>query len=74
MTAKKFRDAGIATDVYYLDKGMKPKMKYANRIGVKYAAIIGESEVANGTVTLKDMVGGEQISATVDEAINKIKA
>lgn len=72
-TAGKFREAGIPTDVYYLEKGMKPKMKYANRIGVPFAAIIGESEIAENKVALKNMLGDGQETVTVEKAIEIIK-
>ncbi|MBQ0010329.1 MAG: histidine--tRNA ligase [Ruminococcus sp.] len=68
-----FRAAGLAVDVYYQEKGMKPKMKYANRIGVPFAAIIGESERAEHKVMLKDMFGSEQDVCSYEEAIQKIK-
>ena len=68
-----FRRAGIPCDVYYLEKGMKPKMKYANRIGVPFTAIIGESERAEGKVALKNMLGDGQETVTVDQAIEIIK-
>lgn len=72
--ARTFRGAGIPTDVYYLDKGFKPKMKYANRIGVKYAAIIGESEASENKVSLKNMLNSEQTTLSYDEAVEIIKS
>lgn len=39
---------------------MKKQIGYANAMGVAYFAIIGESELAEGTVTLKNMRTGEQ--------------
>ena len=74
-TASAMRNAEIKTDVYLLEKGMKPKMKYADRLGIKFAAIIGEDEVKNGVISLKDMKnGGEQLSLPVEEAIEYIKS
>ena len=68
--ASRFRAAGIPTDVYYGERGMKQKMKYAARLGVPYAAIIGADEIAAGTLALKDMAGeGGQKTVTVDEAV-----
>ena len=72
--SKKLRDGNIPTDVYYLDKGFKPKMKYANRIGVPFIAIIGESEVAESKVTLKNMTDGSQETLTASDAAQKIKS
>ena len=72
--AASFRSAGIPTDVYYGEKGMKQKMKYAGKSGFPYAAVIGESEMASGTLALKDMLGGNgQQTVTVEEAIKILK-
>lgn len=71
--AAQFRKAGVPCDVYFLEKGMKPKMKYANRIGVPFAAIIGESERAENKVALKNMLGDGQDTVSVEEAIEIIK-
>ncbi len=73
-TANTFRENGIPADVYYGAKGMKQKMKYAARIGVPYAAIIGSEEAANETLALKDMMGeGGQKTVTAAEAIEILK-
>ena len=73
-TAATFRSAGIATDVYLYEKGMKQKMKYADRLCIPYAAIIGETEVQNGVVSLKNMrQKGEQLTLTPEEAIERLK-
>lgn len=69
-----FRAAGINTDVYYCEKGMKPKMKYANRLGIPFVAIIGEAEAADGKVMLKDMALGEQSVLSPEEAAKIIAA
>ena len=53
---------------------MKQKMKYAARIGVPYAAIIGADEMASNTLALKDMNGGSgQRTVTVSEAVEILK-
>ena len=71
--AKKFRDADIVTDVYYLNKGIKQKMKYANRLNIPYVAVIGEDEIKNNVIALKDMAAGTQEIISVEEAIEKLK-
>lgn len=72
--AARFREAGIPSDVYYGEKGMKQKMKYAGRSGFPYAAVIGADEMASGTLALKDMLGGNgQRTVTVEEAIKILK-
>ena len=72
--AASFRSAGIPTDVYYGEKGMKQKMKYAGKSGFPYAAVIGADEMASGTLALKDMLGGNgQRTVTIEEAIKILK-
>ncbi len=73
-TANTFRANGIPSDVYYGTKGMKQKMKYAARMGVAYAAIIGTDEATSGVLALKDMNGeGGQKTVNVEEAIEILK-
>ena len=72
--ATKLRNAGINTQVYMDDKKIKAKFKYADRLKIPYVAILGENEVQNNTVSLKNMVTGEQKEVTIDEAINLLKA
>ena len=52
---------------------MKQKMKYAARLGIPYAAIIGESERLAGTVMLKNMETGEQEAVAVADLAAKIQ-
>ena len=64
------RNAGIGADRSYGGRSMKAQMKVADRSGAPFAAIIGEDEVANGEVTLRDLRGdtGQQRIALVDLA------
>ena len=71
-SAAEMRAAGLNVDVYCLDKGMKPKMKFANRSGIPYVALVGEDEAAAGKLTLKNMETGEQELLDVYAAIEKI--
>ena len=72
-TAAKLRDAGINTDVFLEDKKLKAKFKYADKLHIPYVAVIGEEEMKNNTVTLKDMTTGEQKTFTISEIIDEIK-
>lgn len=72
-TAATLRDGGIKTDVFYQEKGMKQKMKYASRLGIPYVVLVGEDEAKEGKVTLKNMDKGEQTTVTVEEALAIIK-
>ncbi len=56
------REAGIAVDRAYDNRSMKAQMKLANRSGARLALIVGDDEVAAGTVMVKPMRGGDQFS------------
>ena len=71
--ASEIRKAGINTQIYVEPAKIKKQFKYADSLEIPYVAIIGEDEIKNGTVSLKDMVSGDQQEITVEELINKIK-
>ena len=71
--AARLRNEGIATLIYPDAAKMKKQMEYANRRTVPFVAFVGESEMRDGTVTLKDMQSGEQQTLTVDALIEKLK-
>ncbi len=64
------RNNGIISDICYIDKGFKQKMKYANKMGNKYILIIGDNEVENNSVILKNMESGEQFEIKKDDLNN----
>lgn len=67
------RLAGISVVRDYLDKSLKSQMKAADKAKVKFTVIIGESEAAAGSVTLRHMVNGFQETISMDEVISHIK-
>lgn len=69
----KLREANIETEVYLEDKKIKAKFKYADKLLIPYVVVIGEEEISNNKVTLKNMEIGEQETITLEEAIKKIK-
>lgn len=64
------RDNSFKVDVYYGNKGMKQKMKYANRLGVPYVILIGTDEVEKNVVSLKNMITGEQEIVNIDNLLD----
>ena len=70
--ARKLRDAGIRTQVYGEQKKFKQKMAYADKIGVPFALFLGEDEIRQGKVSLKDMASGQQELLTHEEAMERI--
>lgn len=70
---KALRAAGISCELYPDAVKMKKQMAYANSSMIPYVAIIGESEAADGTVTLKNMVEGTQETVKLADAIEKLR-
>jgi histidyl-tRNA synthetase len=52
---------------------MKKQMSYANAKGIGFVALAGDQEIADGKITLKNMVTGEQKLVTAQELIAEIK-
>ena len=69
------RRAGLAADRGFDNRSMKAQMKLANRSGASVAVIVGEDEVAAGTVVVKPMHGeGEQIAVPRSELVAHLAA
>jgi len=68
----KLRAAGIACDLYPEPAKIKKQMDYANKRGVPYVVLIGETEMASGKLTLKNMASGEQEQLGVEEIAGKL--
>ncbi len=60
------RKAGIPSDIYPESAKMKKQMEYANRRAIPWVVIVGESEIAARTATVKNMVSGEQSAVSFD--------
>ena len=71
--ANTFRKEGINTEVYMNDKKMKAKFKYADRLKIPYVAIIGEDELKENKVSLKNLVTGKQDTINIQEAVKILK-
>ena len=67
------RDAGLNAAVDYAGRSMKAQMKQANKLNARYAAIMGDDELADGVVVLRDMAGSEQEKLPVNELVDKIR-
>lgn len=70
---KTLRNAGIETENYLEDKKIKAKFKYADKLQIPYVIVLGEDEIANNVVTLKNMQTGNQETIKIEEVIEKIK-
>ena len=72
--ASQLREAGIRVQLYAEQKKFKQKMSYADKIGVPYAVLLGEDEIAQGKCAVKNMVTGEQVLLSAQEAAEFVKA
>ena len=68
----KVRAAGIRAEVYPDSTKMKKQMSYANSKAIPFVAIVGETEMNEGKVMLKNMTTGEQALITSDELVEAI--
>ena len=67
------RSNGISCELYPESSKMKKQMAYANSKDIPFVAMVGESELASGTISIKDMASGEQKNYTIDEAVSLLK-
>lgn len=69
---KHLRNAGISAEIFPDSSKMKKQMTYANALSIPFVAIIGETELAENKVTLKNMTTGEQELLTLEELIKRL--
>lgn len=67
------RKAGIAAEIYPEAVKMKKQMSYADALHIPYVALVGETEVTNHCISLKDMATGEQSTLSIEQLIDKLK-
>jgi len=72
--AETLRSAGLRVQLYGEQKKFKQKMAYANKLGVPFAVLLGEDEIAEGMCSVKNMTTGEQQKLTPEEAAAYIKS
>lgn len=66
------RQAGISAELYPDAVKMKKQMSYADSRGIPYVAIVGETEMTNNTITLKNMLSGEQKEVTPQQLVSEL--
>ena len=72
--ATQLREAGVRTQLHCEKKKFKQKMSYADKLSIPYVVFIGEDEVKEGKVTVKDMTSGEQLTISPAMAVTAISA
>ena len=66
--AEALRSNGVRVQLYGEQKKFKQKMSYADKLGVPFAVLLGEDEIAQGKCSVKNMATGEQLLLTAQEA------
>ena len=73
-TVAKARETGIRTEIFPDSSKMKKQMSYANAKQIPFVALAGENEMAEGKLTLKNMLTGEQQLLTPEQLIEAVKS
>ena len=71
--AEELRLGGLRVQLYGEQKKFKQKMAYANKLGVPFAVLLGEDEIAEGMCSVKDMRTGEQVKLAPGDAAAYIR-
>jgi histidyl-tRNA synthetase len=67
-SVKELRDEGFFVEYDLVGRGIKPQMKYADKIGSKFVLVLGDNELETGEAKLKNMASGEQIAVKLDNS------
>ena len=70
--ATELRAQGIRTQLYTEAKKFKAKIQYADKLAIPYVIFLGEDEIAAGTLSVKDLRAGEQVTVSRENAVNII--
>lgn len=71
--ASGLRSSGVSVLTYFDEVSVGKKFKYADKLGIKYIAVVGESERQAGKVSLKNMESGETKQLSLDEVLDYIQ-
>ena len=68
LAARLRAEFGVYAECDLMGRGVKAQMKYANKIGARFSAVIGENELEQKKITIKNMVSGETKEMALDKA------
>ena len=72
--ATALREVGIRAQLHGEKKKFKQKLSYADKLSIPFAALLGEDEIAQGKVTVKNLATGEQQTLTSEEAVELVRS
>ena len=61
------REFGLYAETDVVGRGLRPQMKYADKIGAQFSMVIGDNEIEQGVAKVKNMTTGEQTEIAIDE-------
>ncbi len=67
LLSRELRDFGYYAEFDLMDRGLKAQMKYANKIGAAFTVVIGDDELTNGKVKVKEMETGKETELNLDD-------
>ena len=70
--AAELRRAGVSATLAFGGRSMKAQMRHANRTGARVALILGERELAEGVVQVRDLAGSEQHPVALDAVVAEL--
>jgi histidyl-tRNA synthetase len=70
--AARLRNAGVRADLAYGDRGLKGAMRAADRSGARIALVLGDRDIESGTVGVKDLATGDQVSVPTDSVVAEV--
>ena len=70
---RNLRNANLACDMAYGDKGLKGAMKAADKSGARFAVVLGDEEVANAQVQIKDLSNSSQVQVSIGDMVKHIE-
>jgi histidyl-tRNA synthetase len=71
--AQSFREAGIQCETDLNERNLRKQFDYANALGIPYLVVLGEKEISQKKVTLKDMKSGKEDLLSLAQAIERVK-
>ena len=71
--AASLRKEGVSVEFDLMDRGVKAQMKYADKTGARFVAVIGDDEMNAGKVALKNMATGESVEVPFDGVAGVVK-
>lgn len=64
---KSVRDCGLIAETDVVGRGLRPQMKYADKIGAKFSVVLGDNEIEQNSAEIKNMTTGEKTTLALDE-------